>query len=129
MNEILTTIITGVITAVVLPLLGFATNALIKWIQTKTKSEVASELLTTATNIVMNAVKAVFQTYVASLKKNNTFTAEAQAEALERAKNTALEQMSIDVKTYIKENYGDIDKWLTTMIESSINSLKRSNAE
>lgn len=65
-----------------------------------------------------------FQTYVESLKKSGNFGAEAQLEALNKAKEIALSQLSEEVKEYITTNYGDINNWLTTQIEATINLLK-----
>lgn len=124
MNEIVSTIIMGVITAVVLPLLGLAGDALIKWIKSKTKNETTANMLSAASTIVLNAVRAVFQTYVEALKKSGEFTAEAQLVALRKAKDIALEQMSEEVKKYLTDTYGDLESWITTKIEATINALK-----
>ncbi len=85
---------------------------------------VYSECLSLATNIVTNAVKAVFQTYVESLKKNGTFTIEAHDEALRQAKDIVKRQINDHVRTYITTNYGDFNNWLTSQIEATINTLK-----
>ena len=36
----------------------------------------------------------------------------------------ALKQLSTESVKFISSNYGDIDNWLTTQIESVINQLK-----
>ena len=90
----------------------------------KIENEKARDLLTQATEAVTNAVRAVFQTYVDSLKKSGNFGADAQLEALNKAKDIALSQLSEDVKNYIQNNYGDINIWLTTQIEATINLIK-----
>ncbi len=38
--------------------------------------------------------------------------------------HTALKQLGDDAKEYISENYGDLQEWLKTEIEASINKLK-----
>lgn len=124
MNEILINIISVLVTAVVLPLISFAGTKLISWLNTKVKDENAKMQLTVATNIVKNAVLTVFQTYVDSLKASGTFNAQAQSTALLKAKEIALSQMTAEVKEYIIKNYGDIETWLTTQIESTIKLLK-----
>lgn len=124
MDNILINIISVVVTSVVIPLIGVAGTALIRWLNTKIKNEKASKLLTQATDIVLNAVKSVFQTYVESLKKNGSFTAEAQIEAFNKAKELVLNQLSDEVLTFIGENFGSVDDWLRTQIESTIDSLK-----
>lgn len=83
-------------------------------------------MLSTATNIVLNAVRSVFQTYVESLKASGTFDAAAQTTALTKAKDITTAQISTEVKEYITTTFGDYDGWLTNQIESSINLLKNS---
>jgi len=124
MNDILINIISAVVTTVLLPLITWAGTKLIQYIGTKVKNEKASALLTTATNIVLNAVRSVFQTYVESLKANGKFDSASQVEALKMAKDIAISQLGDDVKEYITANFGNLDGWLTNQIESSINLLK-----
>lgn len=126
MNDILINIISAVVTTVLLPLITWAGTKLIQYIGTKVKNEKAATLLTTATNVVMNAVRSVFQTYVESLKASGSFGPDAQVEALKKAKDIALSQLGDDVKEYITSNFGNLDGWLTNQIESSINLLKNS---
>jgi len=125
MNELIMNILSVVVTAVILPLISFAGTKLISYLNSKIKDNNAKELLTTATTIVTNAVRSVFQTYVDSLKASGTFDAQAQTQALTKAKDIALSQMSNDVKDYIITNYGDINNWLTTQIEATINLIKK----
>lgn len=124
MNEIILNIISVVVTAIILPLISYAGARLITWLNTKIKDENAKQQLTVATDIVMNAVRSVFQTYVETLKKNGTFDKESQKVALIKAKDDALAQMSDEIKDYITKNYGDLETWITTQIESTINILK-----
>lgn len=124
MNEIILNIISVVVTAVILPLISYAGARLIAWLNAKIKDENAKQQLTVATDIVMNAVRSVFQTYVETLKKNGTFDKESQKVALIKAKDDALAQMSDEIKDYITKNYGDLEAWITTQIESTINILK-----
>ncbi len=124
MNEIILNIISIVVTAVILPLISYAGARLIAWLNAKIKDENAKQQLTVATDIVTNAVRSVFQTYVETLKKNGTFDKESQKVALIKAKDDALAQMSDEIKDYITKNYGDLETWITTQIESTINILK-----
>ena len=72
----------------------------------------------------MDAVKCVFQTYVEAFKKEGSFNKDAQLIALNKAKDIVLAQLSDDIKDYIDKNFGDIDTWINTQIEASINTLK-----
>lgn len=124
MNEILMNIISVVVTAVILPLISFAGTKLIAWLNAKVKDENGKIQLTVATTIVTNAVRSVFQTYVDTLKKNGTFDTESQKIALTKAKDEALAQMTDEIKEYITSTYGNLENWLTTQIEATINILK-----
>jgi len=124
MNEILLNVLSVVVTAIILPLISLAGTKLIGWLSTKIKNEKANNILETATNIVINAVKSVFQTYVDSLKKEGKFDKESQLVALNKAKGVAISQMSEVLKEFIKNNYGNLDAWLNTQIEATIDTLK-----
>jgi len=124
MNELLINIISVVVTVVVIPLISILGTKLIKWINTKINNTKTADMLTTATTIVFNAVRAVFQTYVESLKVSGEFSTTAQQTALKKAKQIALEQMTSETKTYITETFGNVDTWINTQIESTINALK-----
>lgn len=124
MNEILLNVLSVLLTGVILPLISIAGTQLIKFINSKIKNNELAKQLSTATSIVTNAVRVVFQTYVDSLKKSGSFDKAAQAEALNRAKNIVLSQITEDTKKYIEDNYGDFNNWLTIQIEATIDLLK-----
>ena len=124
MNEIIINIISVVVTSIVLPLISIAGAKLIQFINSKIKNNKAADLLTTATTIVINAVRSVFQTYVEALKKEGSFNKDAQIIALNKAKDIALTQMTDEVKDYLVTTYGRLDSWLDTNIEATINILK-----
>ena len=124
MNNILINIISVLVTAVILPLISIGGTQLIKFINNKIKDNELAKLLAEATTIVTNAVRAVFQTYVESLKAEGKFDAQSQSVALTKAKEIALKQMSEEVKNYIITHYGDLNAWLGNQIEATINLLK-----
>lgn len=124
MNEIILNIISVLVTAVVLPLISLGGTQLIKLINSKIKNDNSTKLLTEATTVVTNAVRCVFQTYVESLKAEGKFDAQSQEIALKKARDITLSQLSEDAKEYIKNNFGDINNWINTQIEASINLLK-----
>lgn len=98
-------------------------------ITTKTKNEKARKLLTDATTVVANAVKATYQTYVEAIKGTNAWTKDAQEEALSLAVTSARMQLSADVEKYINENFGDVENWVKEQIESTLYDLKNKPAE
>ena len=125
MNEIIINIISVVVTSIVFPLISIAGAKLIQFINSKIKNNKAADLLTTATTIVINAVRSVFQTYVEALKKEGSFNKDAQIIALNKAKDIALTQMTDEVKNYLVTTYGSLDSWLDINIEATINILKK----
>lgn len=125
MNELLLNILSVVVSAIVLPLISIGGTYLIKWINSKIKNQEYAKLLSDATNIVLNAVRSVTQTYVDSLKSSGSFGKDAQEVALNKAKEISLSQMSSELKTFVEENFGSVDSWLINQIEASINLIKK----
>ena len=77
------------------------------------------------TETITNCVIAVNQTYVEALKKKNAFTKEAQEEAFKMCYNNVIGLLSADVQKYIVETFGDLEIYLTTRIESLVNTSKK----
>lgn len=75
-------------------------------------------------NIILDSVNYVQQTYVDDLKKEDKFTAEAQSKALQSAKQRAIELMNTDVQSAIEASYGNLDTYVTTVIESLVKKNK-----
>lgn len=71
-------------------------------INTKIKNEKARNLLQGATNVVSNAVKATYQTYVESIKGTDAWTKDAQEEALKLAIAAARMQLSAERRKIYK---------------------------
>lgn len=124
MNQIFINILAAVVTCIILPLISFLGVKLTEWLNTKIKNEKGQALIKKATDIVLNAVRCVFQSYVEALKKSGGFDQKAQIYAFNLAKDIALKQLGDDAKNYIAQNYGDLEEWLKTEIEASINKLK-----
>lgn len=87
MNEVISTLLTSIITAVV-PILSACVIVYIKTWRDKTVAETDNtkhqQYITEIADAVSAAVTATSQTYVDALKKNGEFTAEAQQEALKK---------------------------------------------
>src|SRR5574344_600636 len=101
MNDILLNIISIIVTAVIVPLISLLGSKLIQWIGTKVKEEKAAAFLSKASEVVLSAVKSVFQTYVDSLKKSGAFDAEAQKTALNKATVIIKSQLGTELIDYI----------------------------
>ena len=124
MNQILLNILAAVTTCIILPLISFLGIKLSQWLSTKVKDEKAKAMLTKATEIVVNAVQITFQTYVESLKNSGGFGKDEQLIAFEKAKSLILKELSGELMTFIKDNFGDVNAWIGNQIEASIYKLK-----
>lgn len=124
MNDILISIISVLVTTIVLPLITLGGTRLIQYVNTKIKDENTKRILAGITAVIEAAVRSVFQTYVESLKKSGSFSNDAQKHALELAKQEVLQTLGTESKEFITSNYGDLNNFITTHIEATINLLK-----
>ena len=124
MNQILLNVLAAVTTCIILPLISFLGIKLSQWLSTKIKDEKARTLFTKAIGIVTNAVQVTFQTYVESLKNSGSFGKEEQAIAFDKAKAIIISELTEELKTFITQNYGDLQKWITNQVEATIYKLK-----
>lgn len=117
---------------IIITIVSAAATALGSWlvakltalIDSKVKDGKAKGFLNAALAIVTDVVKQTYQTYVESLKASGKFDASAQKAALEKSVNTIKGLLSEKTQTYIVEQYGDLEKWITTEVEAAIYSLK-----
>lgn len=121
------TILLSALSIVITALVTWGTERLIALINSKIKNTKYAKYLADSVDIVSRAVKTTYQTYVEALKDKNMFTSDAQVEALNKAKDIAVSQLSAEMKTFIESNFGDMEKWLTSTIESVIYDLKKKN--
>ena len=75
--------------------------------------------------IIMNAVQAVFQEFVDTMKKEGKFDEAAAKEAKERAYKIIVSQLTPELKSYIESNFGDMKDYLMNQIEAMIYNLKK----
>lgn len=119
-NEILFTII-GIITTAVITWLG---NKVSAFLTAHIKDAKALKYMSDITQIVLNGVKATYQSYVEGLKGTDAWTKEAQKKALDTALDTITSQLSDELLKFIAKNYGDVRQWIIGKIESSLYDLK-----
>lgn len=86
--------------------------------------KVAGTQYANAVTAVFSAVDYVNQTFVDTLKEAGNFDKEAQAIALQKAKDAALETMAAGTRKWLEKSYTDIDNWLTVQIESAVKASK-----
>lgn len=115
----------------IIPLLGILIPELIKWLRSKSKeiqakvdNDTADKYIQMITETVVNCVIATNQTYVESLKKEGNFDLDAQKIAFKKTLDAVLAVLSEDSKKYIATAFGDVEMYLTTLIESAVNANK-----
>ncbi len=124
-------IVIQIIQVCVIPLLGILTKYLVDYlsakrdeINSKTDSEIAQKYNNMIYQTVVDCVIATNQTYVDSLKKSGSFDEAAQKEAFNRTMNAVMTILSNDAKEYITEATGDLNTYLTQLIEAEVNKRK-----
>ena len=124
-------IVIQIIQVCVIPLLGILTKYLVDYltakrneINSKTDNETAQKYTNMIYQTVVDCVIATNQTYVYSLKKSGSFDEAAQKEAFNRTMNAIMTILSDDAKEYITEATGDLNTYLTQLIEAEVNKRK-----
>lgn len=114
--------------ALLTALCGFGINYLKKksdQIKQESNNATISKYADMITQTITDCVIAVNQTYVSTLKSKDAFTKEAQEEAFEMCYNNIVGLLSQDAQKYIVETFGDLEIYLTTRIESLVNTTKK----
>ena len=118
----------------IVPLLGVLTTYIVKYIenkncelQTKTDNEKQKKYLDLVTDTVEKCVVATNQTYVDSLKNKDAFDIESQKKAFEDTYNNVMSILNEDVKKYLNTILGDLNLYVTNLIESEVNINKSAN--
>lgn len=91
----------------------------------KVEQEQTANALAQGFEIILAAVNCTQQTYVDELKKNNSFTLEAQKKALASAKEKALALMNNEIQDAIVSSYGNLDEYVSTIIENIVYQNKQ----
>lgn len=111
---------------VILALLGFIGMRLNQWIAAKVKNEQVQGILTRLSDVSINAVKEVEQTFISTLEHP---TAEDAKKARDAALSTIKSHMGARGLDEMKkvlgiEKDGDLEKLLITFLESHVHDLK-----
>jgi hypothetical protein len=114
-----------------IPLFGILTAFIVKWLKaketeitTKVDNDTADKYISMVMSTVRDCVVATNQTYVESLKQQGSFDAEAQKNAFKATYESVLNILSDDAKEYLIHAYGDLNAYLTTLIEAEVNCNK-----
>lgn len=117
----------GVLTAFIVAFLKAKKEEILAGIEvnkTQEEKELATKYLNMVEETVTNCVIATNQTYVDSLKAEGKFDAEAQKIAFEKTLNAVLVILSEDAKQYLTQIFGDLNIFLSNLIESQVNINK-----
>lgn len=113
------------------PLLGILVKYLVDFLsakrdelKAKTNSDIAKKYTDMVYNTVVKCVIATNQTYVDNLKKQNSFDEEAQKVAFNRTMTAVMDVLAQDAKDYITETTGDLQTYLTQLIEAEVKRNK-----
>lgn len=116
---------------VLIPLLGILTKYLVALISQKIKEMTDAKDDATYTkymnmlrDTITDCVIATNQTYVDSLKKEGKFDAEAQKKAFEKTYAAVMAILTDDAKNYLTEIVGDLDGYVSNLIESNVKTSK-----
>jgi len=117
----------AVLVATIPVVAGFLTS----YIKTKsahfaelTQNEKTRLYLGELSDAVITAVAQTSQTYVDELKRNGTFSKDAQMVALEKAKKTAIATLSPAAKSFLEQTYMDLQALLDAKIEEAVREQK-----
>lgn len=126
-NELIQTILYAVITTGLPILIGYG----VSYLRTKRDEKLQNidntyvkNTLTEVTNLIINVVNSVSQTYVDDLKKDGKFDLDKQKEALTKAVEQVKDLMNHDMSNLVVEKYNDLDIWIRSQIESYIKNTK-----
>ena len=109
-----------ILSAFIIRLLNLKSNE----IKQLTKNSKLDKYIDYAADIIKKSVIAVNQTFVEKLKEQGAFTKEKQKEAFELAKKKILSMLNEDSKKVLASIYGDLNTFLDSQIEATVNNLK-----
>lgn len=122
--EILTPLFAAAGTALA-AFLSYGLTRLAQWLRGKTDNERLTHVINMIEEITRLAIKATNQTYAEQLKKDGKFDAEAQKIAFEKTMASIKKSISEETMEFIGNHFGNVDQWLTVLIEGLIKEIKR----
>jgi len=117
------------ILSIFIPVITSVLTVLVKrWVDEKIKdmeNKKLKALISEGTNIILDSVNYVQQTYVDALKGQDFFDTQSHQEAFYMARDRALELLPQEIYDTIEKRYGNVDIFVETMIESYIAKNKQ----
>ena len=119
----------------IIPLLGVLTTYLVLFIKQKSKelqettdNELYKKYIELLQDTIVRCVIATNQTYVEALKNKNAFDKEAQEHAFKMTYDAVMAILTDDAKVYLSNVFGDLETYITKLIEAEVNLNKNSIA-
>ena len=119
----------------IIPLLGVLTTYLVLFIKQKSKelqettdNELYKKYIELLQDTIVHCVIATNQTYVEALKDKNAFDKEAQEHAFKMTYDAVMAILTDDAKVYLSNVFGDLETYITKLIEAEVNLNKNSIA-
>lgn len=123
--------IKDVFEVLIVPVLGVVATYLITLINAekeerlqKANAEKTKFYIEILNNTIVDCIRATNQTYVETLKKNGTFDAQAQEEALNRTYEAVMSILTNDAKVFLDNAIVDLSSYITNKIEAEIKCQK-----
>ena len=123
MKEFFATLLQAVLTAAVPVISAFLVQEL-RSRTIATNSEAVNNYTELILGAVSDAVLCINQTYVDKQKDEATFDIQSQEKALKMALAEAKRLLTQEAKEFAVKAYGDIDAYLTTLIEAQVKTNK-----
>ena len=115
-QEVLLTALGTLLTGIASYLVVLLTN----YLNSKIKDEKLRKMMSELSQLIIDEVNFTSQVYVSALKDKNMFDSKAQKEALETTLTRIKAKLSEDMTKYILDNYGNLNDYLISRIESVI---------
>ena len=118
-----------IIVSTIMPIIAGFLAVLIKQkiseISQRIENEKISSYINNITNVLIDAVLEVEQTYVDELKKQGNFTPQAQKIAKEKAFEIANNLITVEGKKVVNDLYGDFESYAMNKIEALVKQFKK----
>lgn len=115
----------------IIPLLGILTTYLVMFIRQKSKelqettdNEIYKKYIELLQDTIVRCVIATNQTYVEALKNKNAFDKDAQEKAFKMTYDAVMAILTDDAKVYLSNVLGDLEVYITKLIEAEVNVNK-----
>lgn len=125
------TLLNEIFEVCIIPFLGILTAYIVKYIQIKTEeiqktteNKLIEKYINMLSSTVSDCVIATNQTYVETLKKEGKFDLTAQKTAYEMTKTAVMSILTEETKKYLTLAVGDLNIYISQLIESAINAEK-----